>query len=63
MDVDHLLFDQARRLIAGIRPRVAVMTHFGTRMLEQQPAKLARAVEEELGIRTYAAYDGWILEA
>jgi phosphoribosyl 1,2-cyclic phosphodiesterase len=60
---DHLMFDEARRLIAGIRPRVAVMTHFGTKMLEQQPGKLARTLEEELGIRTYAAYDGWILEA
>jgi phosphoribosyl 1,2-cyclic phosphodiesterase len=62
-EADHLAFDDARRLIAGIRPRVAVMTHFGTKMLEQQPAKLARELEEELGLHVYAAYDGWVFEA
>jgi len=62
-EADHLAFDDARLLIAGIRPRIAVMTHFGTKMLEQQPAKLARALEEELGLHVFAAYDGWVLEA
>jgi phosphoribosyl 1,2-cyclic phosphodiesterase len=62
-DVDHLAFDDARSLIAGIRPRVAVMTHFGTKMLERQPSKLARALEEELNVKVFAAYDGWVLEA
>ena len=63
MNVDHLTFDEARAVIAGIRPRVAVMTHFGTRMLERDPDASARELEDELGLRVFAAHDGWLLDA
>jgi phosphoribosyl 1,2-cyclic phosphodiesterase len=63
MDVDHLTFDQARAVIAGVRPKVAVMTHFGTRMLERRPERLARELEGELGLRVHAAVDGWTFDA
>jgi len=59
---DHLTFEDARVLIAGIRPKVAVMTHFGTKMLERDPVSLARELEDELGVRAFAAYDGWTLD-
>ena len=59
MDVDHLTFDNARELIDGIRPGAVIMTHFGTKMLERDPRKLAHAIEDEFGVRAYAAYDGW----
>jgi L-ascorbate metabolism protein UlaG (beta-lactamase superfamily) len=62
MDVDHMMFDQAREVIAWVRPRVAVMQHFGTKMLEQDPARLARELEDDLGIRTIAAYDNMRLD-
>ncbi|MGH7756936.1 MAG: MBL fold metallo-hydrolase [Vulcanimicrobiaceae bacterium] len=63
MDVPHLTFDEARAIIAGVRPRVAVMTHFGTKMLERDPDRLARELEDELGLRVLAARDGWTLDA
>ena len=59
MDVDHLTYDDARTLLGGIRPKTAIMTHFGTKMLEQDPNRLARELEAEFGIRVYAAHDGW----
>lgn len=62
MDVDHLTFDQARELLAHVRPRVAVLQHFGTKMLEQDPKQLARGLEDELGFRVIAAYDGMQLD-
>jgi phosphoribosyl 1,2-cyclic phosphodiesterase len=62
MDVDHLTFDDARALIGGIHPKVAVMTHFGTKMLERRPAVLARELEDALGVRCHAAADGWTLD-
>jgi hypothetical protein len=46
-----------------VRPKVAVLTHFGTRMLERNPAGLARELEDELGLRVFAADDGWTLDA
>jgi phosphoribosyl 1,2-cyclic phosphodiesterase len=62
MDVDHMTFDQARRVIAIVRPRVAVMQHFGTKMLEQNPQRLARELEDELGLRVIAAHDNMRLD-
>ncbi len=59
MDVDHLTFDDARTLVEGIRPKAVIMTHFGTRMLEQDPVRLARELEADFNVRAYAAYDGW----
>jgi len=60
---DHLTYDEARRVFSVVRPRVGVMTHFSTKMLEQPPEKLAQAIEDDLGIRVFAAYDGWTLDA
>ena len=62
MDVDHLTYDDARALIDAIRPGAAIMSHFGTRMLERDPKQLAYAIEDETGVKTYAAYDGWIYD-
>jgi phosphoribosyl 1,2-cyclic phosphodiesterase len=59
---DHLTFAEARVLVEKIRPKVAVLTHFGTKMLERDPATLARELEDELGLRAFAAYDGWTLD-
>jgi phosphoribosyl 1,2-cyclic phosphodiesterase len=63
MDVDHLTFDEACTLIAGIRPKTVILTHFGTKMLEQDPHRLARGIEDEFGLRAHAAYDGWTYDA
>lgn len=58
MRVDHLTWDDARRVVAEVRPRVAIFQHFGTKMLEASPARLAQELEDELGLRAIAAYDG-----
>jgi len=58
MNVDHLTWDDARRVVESVSPRVAIFQHFGTKMLEAEPAKLAQSLEDELGIRAIAAYDG-----
>jgi phosphoribosyl 1,2-cyclic phosphodiesterase len=58
MNVDHLTWDDARRVVETVNPRVAIFQHFGTKMLEADPGKLAEALEDELGIRAIAARDG-----
>lgn len=62
MDVDHLTFDDARRIVEVVRPKVAVLSHFGTKLLEQQPQRLARELEDELGLRVIAARDNLLLD-
>ncbi len=63
MKVDHLNFDEAKHIFSVVRPKVGVMTHFSTGMLEQGPERLAREIEDELGLRMFAAYDDWTLDA
>jgi phosphoribosyl 1,2-cyclic phosphodiesterase len=58
MDVDHLTWEDARRIVGAVRPAVVIFNHFGTKMLEADPCKLAQELEDELGIRAIAAYDG-----
>lgn len=58
MDVDHLTWDDAKRVVETVAPRVAVFQHFGTKMLEQRPQALAQELEDQLGLRAIAAYDG-----
>jgi phosphoribosyl 1,2-cyclic phosphodiesterase len=62
MNVDHLTWEDARRIVADVRPRVAVFQHFGTKMLEAGPARLAQELEDELGLRAIAAYDGLVVD-
>jgi phosphoribosyl 1,2-cyclic phosphodiesterase len=62
MSVDHLKWDDARRIVEGVRPKVAIFQHFGTKMLEADPKRLAQEVEDELGLRAIAAYDGLTLD-
>ena len=40
MNVDHLTWHDARRVVAEVRPKVAVFQHFGTKMLEADPPRL-----------------------
>ena len=60
--IQHLCLNDARQLIAGIKPRVAILTHFGMAMLRSRPRELARQLTEELGIETIAARDGMTYE-
>jgi phosphoribosyl 1,2-cyclic phosphodiesterase len=57
----HLGADDAERLVAAIRPRLAVLTHLGMKVLRAGPERVALAVSEATGIPTVAARDGWLL--
>ncbi len=56
--IQHLCLNDARQLIDGIRPKVAILTHFGMAMIRSRPRELAQQLTEELGIETIAARDG-----
>ena len=62
MDVDHLTWDDAQRIVECVEPRVAIFQHFGTKMLERDPVALAQELEDRLGIRAIAADDGMLVD-
>ncbi|MDD4954166.1 MAG: MBL fold metallo-hydrolase [Candidatus Omnitrophica bacterium] len=56
--IDHLSLGDARELIHRIKPRKAILTHFGMTMLAAKPHIQAQGLSRQLGIETIAAYDG-----
>lgn len=60
--VMHLSLDEARAVIAKVRPRKAILTHFGMTMLRARPRELAEGLSKDLGIEVIAASDGMTLE-
>ncbi|GEJ55364.1 MBL fold metallo-hydrolase [Anaeromyxobacter diazotrophicus] len=54
----HLGADDAERLIAAVRPRLAVLTHFGMQLVREGPERVALAISERTGVPTLAARDG-----
>lgn len=54
----HLNTEDAAFLIREIKPRLAVLTHFGMRLLNSGPARIAQGLTERLGIQVIAAEDG-----
>jgi len=57
----HLGADDAERLIAAVRPRLAVLTHFGMQLVREGPERVALAIAERTGVPTLAARDGLTL--
>ncbi len=56
--IDHLSLPEAEAIIGNIRPRKAILTHFGMTMLKAGPHRQARKMTKRLGIEVQAAYDG-----
>ncbi|MGB9887445.1 MAG: MBL fold metallo-hydrolase [Moorellales bacterium] len=56
--VPHLSVPEARELLSVVRPKVAILTHFGTTVWQARPWELAARLSEETGVRVIAARDG-----
>jgi ribonuclease BN (tRNA processing enzyme) len=61
-DVLHLCVDDARQILQQVKPRIAVLTHFGVTMLRAKPWLVAQGLSEELGLDVRAASDGMTIE-
>ncbi len=57
----HLGADDAERLIAAVRPKLGVLTHFGMQLLRYGPDRVALGISERTGVPTIAARDGQTL--
>jgi ribonuclease BN (tRNA processing enzyme) len=60
--VDHLALDDFTRIVMKVKPDIAIMTHFGMRMVQEKPYLIAEKLKREIGINIIAAYDGMKFE-
>jgi ribonuclease BN (tRNA processing enzyme) len=56
--IDHLSLPEAKNIIEELKPRVAILTHFGMTIWRAKPWKLAERLTDETGIKVIAARDG-----
>ncbi|HEU65166.1 MAG TPA: MBL fold metallo-hydrolase [Chloroflexi bacterium] len=56
--IDHLALPEVKSIIEELRPRIAVLTHFGMTMWRAKPWELAKQLTEETGVSVVAARDG-----
>ena len=56
--IDHLSIPDAARIISGIKPRLAVLSHFGLHVWQARPWEIAKQLAAQTGIKVIAARDG-----
>lgn len=54
----HMCRGNFSQLVNEVQPKLAIMTHFGFKMLNEDPEREAELVAKETDIRTIAAFDG-----
>jgi len=58
----HFCSEDVVKLITDVRPELAIIQHYGAKMLKANPIYEAREIQRRTGIRTIAATDGFKLE-
>ncbi len=61
-ELPHLGLDDALRIIQEARPRLAILTHFGTMVWRADPEAAAERMTRETGVEVRAARDGMTIE-
>jgi ribonuclease BN (tRNA processing enzyme) len=59
---DHLCLEDAKNIIKAVKPKLAILTHFGMTIIRAKPWELVEKLSSELGIKVIAANDGMNLE-
>lgn len=62
LPVDHLSLGEAEEVIREIKPRMAVLTHFGLTMWPVKPWEIEQRVSDDTGVKVIAARDGMLLD-
>jgi ribonuclease BN (tRNA processing enzyme) len=56
--IEHLAVDDVRKIVTRVRPKTAILTHFGFKMIQEGPDLIAKRLSDETGINVIAAQDG-----
>ena len=62
LPVDHLSMPDAERIITALKPKVAILTHFGMSVWRAKPWEIAERLSQKTGVRVIAARDGMKFE-
>lgn len=60
--IRHLNINEAANLIGSIKPKMAILTHFGLQVLKASPDHQAKLISERTGVNVIAAKDGLSLK-
>ena len=58
----HFTSEETIALLKIAKPKLAILTHMGMKMLKEGPGKEAARIEKESGVKTIAAKDGQIFK-
>ncbi len=58
----HLSTKEAAKIVKSVKPEVAILTHFGLKMLYEDPEYQADWIWKETEIKTIAAEDGMVVK-
>jgi len=56
--IDHLSVPDVERIVNEIKPKAAILTHFGMGVWRAKPWEVARELTEKTGVKVIAARDG-----
>jgi phosphoribosyl 1,2-cyclic phosphodiesterase len=56
--INHLSIRDAEIIISKIKPKLAILTHFGMTMIKEKPWEIAKALSKKTNINVIAASDG-----
>ncbi|PJA62256.1 MAG: hypothetical protein CO162_02045 [bacterium (Candidatus Ratteibacteria) CG_4_9_14_3_um_filter_41_21] len=62
LNLDHLSIPEVKEIIKKAKPKRAIITHFGMKMILAKPWEIAERLTAELGIEVIAARDGMEIE-
>lgn len=58
---DNLCIEDAIKIIKEVKPRLAIIQHFGIEMVKADPLYQIREIQKSTGIQTIAAKDGMVI--
>jgi ribonuclease BN (tRNA processing enzyme) len=60
--IAHLSIRDVERIISGIKPKVAILSHFGMGIWRAHPWEVAEQLTQKTGIKVKAARDGMVFD-
>ena len=58
----YMCTETAISFIKAVNPKLAIITHFGVKMIDSDPLNEARTIQKSTGIQTISATDGLVID-